>query len=239
MTGQELHIPERASGPVNEPCCPRDECEAPGMRRAAFQADLVERSVEPNHDAQRRHLATALGANDVCRVSRRLGPRSLGPRSLAPRRLAPRRERLAQVGMKGDQPPTALLGGTVAQLNDAADLALGIEHHVPRQRGNLASAHAGFRRQQHDHTVAERISGPAGKEKPFNLDDLVETVRMTVSDSDISDEGGLRGSIEAAERTAILEALVRNDWAISKTAQFLGISRKNLWEKMRRYHIGR
>jgi DNA-binding NtrC family response regulator len=76
-------------------------------------------------------------------------------------------------------------------------------------------------------------------EKPFNLDDLVETVRMTVSDSDVSDEGGLRGSIEAAERTAILEALVRNDWAISKTAQFLGISRKNLWEKMRRYHIGR
>lgn len=76
-------------------------------------------------------------------------------------------------------------------------------------------------------------------EKPFNLDDLVETVRMTVSDSEVSDEGGLRGSIEAAERNAILEALVRNDWAISKTAQFLGISRKSLWEKMRRYHIGR
>src|ERR1019366_7860544 len=130
MTGQELHVPERASGPVNEPCCPRDEGAAPGMRRAAFQADLVERSVEPNHDAQRRHLATALGANDVCRVSRRLGPRSLEPRSLAPRRLAPRRERLGQVGMNGDQPPTALLGGTVAQLNNAADLALRIEHHV-------------------------------------------------------------------------------------------------------------
>lgn len=76
-------------------------------------------------------------------------------------------------------------------------------------------------------------------EKPFNLDDLVETVRMTVSDADLGDERGLRGSVEEAERTAILEALVRNDWAISKTAQFLGISRKNLWEKMRRYHIDR
>jgi DNA-binding NtrC family response regulator len=76
-------------------------------------------------------------------------------------------------------------------------------------------------------------------EKPFNLDDLVETVRMTVSDTGHGDERGLRGSIEEAERTAILEALVRNDWAISKTAQVLGISRKNLWEKMRRYHIGR
>lgn len=76
-------------------------------------------------------------------------------------------------------------------------------------------------------------------EKPFNLDDLVETVRMTVSDTGLGDDRGLRGSIEEAERTAILEALVRNDWAISKTAQSLGISRKNLWEKMRRYQIDR
>jgi DNA-binding NtrC family response regulator len=76
-------------------------------------------------------------------------------------------------------------------------------------------------------------------EKPFNLDELVETVRMTVSDADLGDERGLRNSVEGAERTAILEALVRNDWAISKTAQILGISRKSLWEKMRRYHIDR
>ena len=76
-------------------------------------------------------------------------------------------------------------------------------------------------------------------EKPFNLDDLVGTVRMTVSGPELGDEGGLRGSVEGAERTAILEALVRNDWAISKTAQILGISRKSLWAKMRRYRIGR
>ena len=76
-------------------------------------------------------------------------------------------------------------------------------------------------------------------EKPFNLDDLVETVRMTVSEDEIAEERGLRGSVEEAERTAIVEALVRNDWAISRTAQFLGISRKNLWEKMRRYQIER
>jgi DNA-binding NtrC family response regulator len=62
---------------------------------------------------------------------------------------------------------------------------------------------------------------------------------MTVSDADLGDERGLRGSVEEAERTTIVEALVRNDWAISKTAQFLGISRKNLWEKMRRYYIDR
>jgi len=64
-------------------------------------------------------------------------------------------------------------------------------------------------------------------------------VRMTVSGVDHGDERGLRGSVEEAERKAILEALVRNGWAISRTAQFLGISRKNLWEKMRRYEIER
>ena len=68
-------------------------------------------------------------------------------------------------------------------------------------------------------------------EKPFNLDDLVETVRMTVSDADLGDERGLRGSIEEAERIAILEALVRNDWAISKTAQSLGISARTCGRK--------
>ncbi len=76
-------------------------------------------------------------------------------------------------------------------------------------------------------------------EKPFNLDDLVEIVRMTVSGSDSGNERHLRGSVEEAERATIAEALVRNDWAISKTARILGISRKNLWEKMRRYQIER
>ena len=76
-------------------------------------------------------------------------------------------------------------------------------------------------------------------EKPFNLDDLVEIVRMTVSDSNSGGERYLRGSVEEVERATIAEALIRNDWAISKTARLLGISRKNLWEKMRRYQIER
>ncbi len=43
-------------------------------------------------------------------------------------------------------------------------------------------------------------------EKPFNLDDLVETVRMTVSDADDRGERGLRGSVEEAERAAIMRS---------------------------------
>ena len=76
-------------------------------------------------------------------------------------------------------------------------------------------------------------------EKPFNLDELVETVRMTLSSADEAIERGLRDNIEEAERVTIVDALHRNGWAISKTAQVLKISRKNLWEKMRRYQIRR
>lgn len=47
----------------------------------------------------------------------------------------------------------------------------------------------------------------------------------------------LRESIAGAERQAIYEALAENDWAIGEAAEYLGISRKNLWEKMKRYGI--
>jgi DNA-binding NtrC family response regulator len=47
----------------------------------------------------------------------------------------------------------------------------------------------------------------------------------------------LRKSIEEAERKAILEALAENDHKIIYAAAALDISRKNLWEKMKRYEI--
>ena len=49
----------------------------------------------------------------------------------------------------------------------------------------------------------------------------------------------LRESVDTAERRAIHEALVMNDWSIGATAQALKISRKNLWEKMKRHGIER
>jgi DNA-binding NtrC family response regulator len=35
----------------------------------------------------------------------------------------------------------------------------------------------------------------------------------------------------------VLEALETNHWKRQETAQYLGISRKVLWEKMRKYQI--
>lgn len=47
----------------------------------------------------------------------------------------------------------------------------------------------------------------------------------------------LKESVADAEHEAIYEALTENDWAIGEAAEYLGISRKNLWEKMKRYAI--
>lgn len=49
----------------------------------------------------------------------------------------------------------------------------------------------------------------------------------------------LRESVVVAERQAVHQALVGNDWAIGRAASSLGISRKSLWEKMKRYGISK
>lgn len=50
-------------------------------------------------------------------------------------------------------------------------------------------------------------------------------------------EATLRTTVEEAEQGAIRAALARHHWAIGRAAEALGISRKGLWEKMRRYGI--
>ena len=50
-------------------------------------------------------------------------------------------------------------------------------------------------------------------------------------------DSDLESYLRAAERARIVEVLERNKWAIGRTAGELGISRKNLWERMRRLEI--
>jgi DNA-binding NtrC family response regulator len=46
-----------------------------------------------------------------------------------------------------------------------------------------------------------------------------------------------RSKWDMAERSRVLAALATNAWRRQDTAQYLGISRKVLWEKMRKYQI--
>ena len=49
----------------------------------------------------------------------------------------------------------------------------------------------------------------------------------------------LKESVEAAERKALVNALVHSDWVVNKAAAALAISRKSLWEKVKRYGISK
>ncbi len=62
---------------------------------------------------------------------------------------------------------------------------------------------------------------------------------LVLDDSETDDAGAttLKQSIEDAERKAILAALAENDHKITQAAAALGISRKNLWQKMKRYEL--
>ncbi|MCU7931932.1 MAG: sigma-54 dependent transcriptional regulator [Candidatus Thiodiazotropha sp. (ex Codakia rugifera)] len=64
---------------------------------------------------------------------------------------------------------------------------------------------------------------------------------LLTQDSESNNNGTttLRQSIEEAERKAINRALAENEGKISQAADALGISRKNLWEKMKRHGIER
>jgi DNA-binding NtrC family response regulator len=58
-----------------------------------------------------------------------------------------------------------------------------------------------------------------------------------VIDSPDNSNGNLNSYLEACEKTRILESLAANGWHIGQTAGQLGISRKNLWEKMKKLGI--
>ena len=66
------------------------------------------------------------------------------------------------------------------------------------------------------------------------------SAQQTLADR-VGPDGGpflpLQAMIEEAERLHIQRALGRASGSVSKTADLLGISRKTLWEKMKRLRI--
>ena len=47
----------------------------------------------------------------------------------------------------------------------------------------------------------------------------------------------LSNCLEECERQYLLQELTRHDWQMTKTASAIGISRKNLWERLRRLNL--
>ena len=64
VTSEQLDIAQRTTGFVDEPRRPGDERPPSGMRRAAVEANVAKRAIEPDYDTQWRHRPAALGLND-------------------------------------------------------------------------------------------------------------------------------------------------------------------------------
>ena len=148
MTGQQLNVPQRTTGLVGEPGGPGDEGAPARMGRAAVETDVVKCTIEPDHDTEWRHRATALRSND---------------RTHAGRETSIACHCRAKVGVNGDQSAAAVLGRGITQLDHRTDFACWIEHHVPGQLRDLTGPQARLGGEQDDHPIAKGMPGAAGE----------------------------------------------------------------------------
>ena len=121
----------------------RPECEEQPLRPIFLKARLNQTTMLSGVIA-----AAALGTNYMARASRNFSRR---------------RKRIRKIGMHRDQSATALFRRVITKLDDIADLAAAVDNHVPGQVCDLACPQSGFRRQQDNHSVANRMSGALGE----------------------------------------------------------------------------
>ena len=122
---EQLDVAQAAARAMDVAGGDGDEAAPAGVRRAALEAELLEKRREPVDDAARPEVRAAIRADhrpDRFRVSRE-------PLQGAP-----------QVGMHRDAPPAALLRDDVADVERAGDATLRVEDHRPIEAGDLAGA---------------------------------------------------------------------------------------------------
>jgi hypothetical protein len=67
MAGEQLNVPERATGFVDQPSRARNKGSPARMRRAAVEPKVVIGALKPHHHTQCRHRSATLGPNDETR----------------------------------------------------------------------------------------------------------------------------------------------------------------------------
>ncbi|MCZ8257582.1 MAG: sigma 54-interacting transcriptional regulator, partial [Polaromonas sp.] len=85
--------------------------------------------------------------------------------------------------------------------------------------------------------LAERIGVIVRQTNQWDEKLINRALEMVMDATEVSPALAARRSADASERARILSELDRNEWHRQKTAQELGISRKSLWEKMRKLGI--
>jgi hypothetical protein len=82
------------------------------------------------------------------------------------------------VGCIGMRRPPFFFCDAVVQFDGLTDLAGRIQHHVPRQPGDLARPQAGLDREQHHQLVAKRVAGGGGEDEEVVYLLIVKNLRQ-------------------------------------------------------------
>ncbi|MES2283976.1 MAG: sigma-54 dependent transcriptional regulator [Pseudomonadota bacterium] len=85
--------------------------------------------------------------------------------------------------------------------------------------------------------LAERVGVIVRQTGDWDMRLIMRAMEQVQQSESTGAADGTRPHINAEERDRILAELERNGWQRQKIAEHLGISRKSLWEKMRRYGI--
>ena len=88
--------------------------------------------------------------------------------------------------------------------------------------------------------IAERITiihRQLGDWDKGAIDRVFHALQELKVESDPEDNGGMRKKWDVADRNRIIEALDAHNWRRQDTANHLKMSRKVLWEKMRKFQI--
>ena len=159
-----------------------------------------------------------------------------------------------------DRLPDGTGGELFATLNEAVQAVPPLRE---RQEDILWLADRFLEAHNEAHPEAPRVWGPAARESlahypwPGNVRELKHCIERAwvmsrgpalecedlLSGFESAASGGrapdsdLKSYLRGCERARIVEVLERNDWAIGRSAGEPGISRKNLWERMRRLEI--
>jgi DNA-binding NtrC family response regulator len=119
-------------------------------------------------------------------------------------------------------------------LDDMAEGGVRRELHGSAEQALLNHAWPGNVRELKHCLERANVFHPAG---PILARHLFGDMRTSLQD-DSGNAMTLSGYLEEREREYIEQILAANHWRIMDTAAVLGISRKNLWEKMKRLGIG-
>lgn len=85
--------------------------------------------------------------------------------------------------------------------------------------------------------LAERIGVIVRQTGDWDMRLIMRALQQVQDSEATATPGAGRGRLDADERERILNELSKNGWQRQKTADQLGMSRKSLWEKMRKYSI--